>query len=187
MIPGSATARRPRFVFGCLNETPEGYLAQVSDAARQLSGPSVELGNEAVAAASQLVAAVKALDEEIEKLARDLDPSEISRLEEKLTALGDPGTESAVGREMRELLSNQLKLMRRMAFALEHSTARRSRLMEMLNTLWLQMGNLRAEAARESLESDEVTGKIRAICEEIERHAEATEEVNQLVSPSETE
>ena len=168
-------------------ETPEGYLAQVGDAARQLTGPSVELGNEAVAAARQLVAAVNALDKEIEQLARDVDPSEIPRLEEKLTALGDPDTESAAGREMRELLSNQLKLVRRMADALEHSTARRSRLMEMLNTLWLQMGNLRAEAARESLESEEVTGKIRAICEEIERHAEATEEIDQLVSPSETE
>ena len=88
---------------------------------------------------------------------------------------------------MRELLSNQLKLVRRMADVLEHSTARRSHLMEMLNTLWLQMGNPRAEAARESSESEQVTGKIRAICEEIERHAEATEEVDQLVSPSETE
>ena len=168
-------------------ETPEDYLTQVSDAARQLTGPCVELGKEAVAAASQLVAALKALDEEIAKLARDVDPPEIPRLEEKLTALGDPDTESAVGREMRELLSNQLKLVRRMADVLEHSTARRSHLMEMLNTLWLQMGNLRAEAARESSESEQVTGKIRAICEEIERHAEATEEVDQLVSPSETE
>ena len=168
-------------------ETPEDYLTQVSDAARQLTGPCVELGKEAVAAASQLVAALKALDEEIAKLARDVDPPEIPRLEEKLTALGDPDTESAVGHEIRELLSNQLKLVRRMADVLEHSTARRSHLMEMLNTLWLQMGNLRAEAARESSESEQVTGKIRAICEEIERHAEATEEVDQLVSPSETE
>ena len=64
----------------------------MSDAARQLTGPSVELGKEAVVAASQLVAAVKALDEEIAKLARDVDPSEIPRLEEKLTALGHPDT-----------------------------------------------------------------------------------------------
>ena len=183
LLPESTEREAPTSV----PETPEPYLAQVGDAARQLTGPSVELGNEAVAAARQLVAAVKALDKEIEQLARDVDPSEIPRLEEKLTALGDPDTESAAGREMRELLSNQLKLVRRMADALEHSTARRSRLMEMLNTLWLQMGNLRAEAARESLESQEVTGKIRAICEEIERRAEATEEVDQLVSPSETE
>jgi chromosome segregation ATPase len=122
------------------------------------------------------------------KLARDADPGEIARLEQKLATFGDD-TEagSAAECQMRELVSNQLSLMRQLADRLEQVTTRRSRLTEMLNTLWLQMGNLRAEAARESLEGEEVTGKIRALCEEIERHAEATEDVEHLVSPSHSE
>ncbi len=168
-------------------ETPNDYRVQIEEAARELSGTAGELGGEAVGAAGQLSEQLAAVDHEIEKLARDADPAEIPRLEEKLAALGDPGGESAAGRQMRELLSGQLKLMRQLTESLEQATDRRSHLLEMLNTLWLQVGNLRAEAARESLESHEVTGKIRALCEEIERHTDATGEVDQLIAPPETE
>lgn len=182
-----SAAPSPRETSATEPETLQDYLSQIDQAAKGLTGTARELGNDAAVAARQLVAAVEEVDKEIEKLAHDVDPAEIPRLEEKLADLSDPERESEAGRQIRELVSGQLKLLRQLAQGLKHVTERRSRLMGMLNTLWLQMGNLRAEAARESLESEEVTGKIRAICEEIERHAEATEEVDQLVSPSETE
>lgn len=165
-------------------QTPQDYVSQIASLAQDVTASVHGLASDAAAGARQLVAAIDALDTEIAKLARDADPTEVPRLEEKLAALGDPESVSEAGRQMRELLSDQLNLMRQLVSTLERAKERRSRLLEMLHTLWLQVGNLRAQAARETIEDREITQKIRALCDDIDRHTEASAEVERLSASS---
>ncbi len=157
---------------------PYEYLTAIGDAAQQLTGPVREIGSQALAGARQLLSVLQRLDHEIETLAHDADPAEIERLEQKLVALGDEHSSEPESRhQMRQLLQGQLDLVHRLAVQLDAATTRRAQLLGLLRTLWLQLANLRAATAAGALDSHEVTAPIRALCQEIERHAAATEEV----------
>jgi hypothetical protein len=152
-------------------ETPHDYLRSISEAAESLAGPARALGSEAINAARQLLASIQALDSEIATLARDGDPAEVARIEQKLGALSavepDPDEQ-----EMRGLLKSQLELVRRLGSRLEVAAERRAQLIDTLKTLWLQVANLRAQTAEESLEGREVTDRIHRLCAAIEEHAD---------------
>jgi predicted Ser/Thr protein kinase len=152
-------------------ETPHDYLRSISEAAESLAGPARALGSEAINAARQLLASIQALDSEIATLARDGDPAEVARIEQKLAALSavepDPDEQ-----EMRGLLKSQLELVRRLGSRLEVAAERRTQLIDTLKTLWLQVANLRAQTAEESLEGREVTDRIHRLCAAIEEHAD---------------
>ncbi|MEK6769006.1 MAG: hypothetical protein AABY85_08470, partial [Gemmatimonadota bacterium] len=155
-------------------QEPQDYVRAILERAGALTGPARELGSEAVAAARQVVAALETLDAEIALLARDASPGEIAALEQKLAALGDGAGEPASRRELRQMLANQGDLLRRLAEQLEAATRRRERLLDLLRTLWLQVANLRAEAARDALADADVTGRIRAAVAEIGAYTEAS-------------
>ena len=143
----------------------------IAEAAQQLAGPVREIGSEALTGARQLLSVVQRLD-----------PAEIQRFEQKLTALGDdPSSEPESRRQMRQLVQGQLDLMRRLAVQLDAATAKRAQLLGLLRTLWLQLANLRAATAADALHSHEVTAPIRALCQEIEQHAAATEEAGRVL------
>jgi predicted Ser/Thr protein kinase len=152
-------------------ETPHEYLRSISEAAESLAGPARALGSEAINAARQLLASIQALDAEIATLARDADPAEVARIEQKLVALR--GTElDADEQEMRGLLKSQLELVHRLGSRLDEAAERRAQLIDMLKTLWLQVANLRAQTAEESLEGREVTERIHRLCTAIEAHVD---------------
>ena len=153
-------------------QTPHDYLRSISDSAELLAGSARALGSDAVAAARQLVNAIEALDKEIATLARDVDPAEVSRLEQRISAKGEDATDDDE-QQMRVLLERQLELLRRLDARLEAATAQRERHIGMLRTLSLYVANLRARTAEESLESGEVTSQIRALCDAIEQHGDA--------------
>jgi hypothetical protein len=150
-------------------QTPHDYLRGISDSAELLAGSARALGSDAVAAARQLVNGIEALDKEITTLARDVDPAEVSRLEQRLFVIDETATDDDE-QQMRVLLERQLELLRRLAARLESATAQRARHIGMLRTLALYVANLRAQTAEESLESGEVTSQIRALCVAIEHH-----------------
>ena len=154
-------------------KTPTELERSVLNLAQQLSGPVRELGTAALTAARQVVIALGQLDAEIALLARDASPREIAAVEQKLTVLGEEAGEPTARRELREMLTNQRELLRRLADQLSATTRRRERLFDLLRTLWLQMANLRADAARDTLIDADLTGRIRVAVADIAAYVDA--------------
>ncbi len=149
-------------------ESPHDCFRSISAAAEALSGPARALGSDAVVAARQLLSSVEALDREIAVLARDADPAEMARIEQRLSVpFADMGEDE---QQMRLLLEGQLELLRRLAVRLEGATADREHRAGVLRTLALYLANLRARTAETSLEADEVTARIRSLCDAIDHH-----------------
>ena len=174
----SGAAARP--ALSAEPQSPADFVRAIADAAGQLTGPVRETGSEAVTSARQLAGAMEAMDAEILQLARDSNPAELAQVEQKLAALGDAVSDHEARRKMRALLEGQRDLLRGLADQLSAATQRRAQLADLLKTLWLQVASLRAEAACEALGASEITGRIRALCEEIARHAQAAAEVRAI-------
>ena len=147
-------------------QTLHDYLRNISDAAELLAGPARALGSDAVEAARQLVGSIEALDQEIARLTRDADPAEISRIEQRLLALGERTTDSDE-QQMRMLFERQLDLLHRLSARLEGATGHRAHRVGMLRTLFLYVAKLSARTTEESVESGEITAHIRALCDAI--------------------
>ena len=166
-------------------QTPQAYLRAVLDTVQELDEAAREIARDAGDAGRQLMDSIQAVEREIQRLSRDADPSEIAKLEQKLQALGDPKDgEPSEERQLRELSQTQLDLTRRLAERLHAAKERHLSLVGLLKTLWLQIANLRAQSAREAFDSQEVSGKIRALCDEIEGYVAATEETARVLTPS---
>ena len=164
-------------------ETPREYLESIVEAARTLSGPAGDVGADAVSGARQLVESLGKLEQEIESLERDQASADLAGIESKMEDLGpELEGDSDERRLMRRLLSRQLDLAQRLASQLNEARNRRERLLGLLKTLWLQLAELRAGSARQWLATDEISGKIRAVCEDIERHVAALEETARVLN-----
>ena len=146
------------------------YLQAIVRLAQDLTGPAREVAGNAVAAARELVAATEAIDKEVARLRKDVDSAETGRIEQRLAALGERTEgEGEERREMRELLTKHLDLARRLAARLQEKVALRARLADLLKELWRELARLRSQA--EAGPSD--SGRVRAVCTEVERHARA--------------
>ncbi len=55
----------------------------------------------------------------------------------------------------------------------------------MLKTLWLQVANLKAQDTMEAFDSSEISQKVRAIAEDVQRYREASEEAVTLLEMDE--
>ena len=117
-------------------------------------------------------------------LARNASPVEVAEVEQKLSALGDAASVPASRRELRQMLTNQGDLLLRLSEQLAGATRSRERLLDLLRTLWLQVANLRTEAAGEALDGSEVSGRIRAVVAEIGAYADASATLRFDMPPS---
>jgi len=169
---GRAVAR------GAEPRSPDEYAQAIRDLVGQLPSGTQATVSEAADAARQLLGTVAALDAELAKLAQDADPQELDAVEAKLRALGpEAADEREMRREKRALLVHQRALLRRLDERVKESTERRSRLADLLRTMWLQVATLRAEAAHDTLAVTEISGRIKALCTEIDAHVQAAETV----------
>jgi hypothetical protein len=157
-------------------ENAADLLVAIRRLAADLTGPMRELGSESAAAARQLADQLGALDREIAKLARDADPAERRRLEQRLEAVRTE--EDNENNEMRELYVAQLGLLRRLGDRLDEVTARRQRVLELLRVLWLQLSSVRGQIAEAGLDH-EVTGRIRSLIADAERYSVELRELEQ--------
>jgi hypothetical protein len=152
-------------------QTTQEYVEAIGEIAHRLAGPAREPGSEAVAAARQIVGCIQTLDREIAALARNAEPDDVARLEQKLAALGAPVTpEREDVRQMRALLRDQLELVARLAARLEEERARRLRLRDTLKSLWTQLVELRARSLQDSNVSREIGARIRSLRDEVAHH-----------------
>ena len=76
-------------------------------------------------------------------------------------------------RELRETLTNQRDLLKRLADQLADTMHRRQRLFDLLRTLWLHVANLRADVARDTIADADLSGRIRSVVSEIGAYSEA--------------
>lgn len=119
-------------------------------------------------AARGIASAIEALDAEIAALARSFDHAEVERLESRVASLGSPRAGEADGqREMRQLYSSQLDLLKRLSRQSQELSAQRSRYFDLLKTLWRQLSSLRADHAVEDLRVHDITARIRHITDSV--------------------
>ena len=119
-------------------------------------------------------------------MAADSDAAELARLKQKLDALGEPDkSEPENKRRMRELLRQQLEFVQGLADQLEEAREQRARFLNMLKTLWFQVANLTAQVTMEGFDSSEISQKVRAIAEDVQRYREASEETVTLLEVEE--
>ncbi|MFC1640408.1 hypothetical protein ACFL3B_06565, partial [Gemmatimonadota bacterium] len=162
--------------------TPAELVEALHGAASILEGAGREVAIEAVQAGQDLHGTIQLLDEQIRSLARDVDPAELPRLEEKVRGLGELTESSRDGqRRMHELVVQQLSLAKSLARQLDDAQERRTHLVDLLKTLWMQIANLRAHQVDSAFDSSEISGKIRAISDDAKRYVEASDEMVRLL------
>lgn len=154
-------------------QSPAELVRAVLTVVPHLSGPASALGAAALSAARQVERALGQLDEEIAMLARDASPNEIAAVEQRLAALDEAADEPASRRDLREMLTRQRDLLRRLADQLVTTMSRRERFFGLLRTLWLQTSTLRADAARDVVVDPELTGRIHLVVAEIAAYVDA--------------
>jgi len=110
---------------------------------------------------------------EAERLRREVDPEEFDKLNRRLAGLGTGGKDA----DLRALLSGQRDLVMRLEERIAELGARRLRVREQLRLLHQQLLELRARGAESH---EEVTGRIRALNDELRRLGEGWAEVEQV-------
>jgi hypothetical protein len=146
-------------------------------------GPHADIYKEAAHAARTIHAGIQQFEAELAQLIRDADPRERDRIQGSLDALGAAATrESPAKAQMRELLARQLQIFRDMDARREQMSVRRDRLHEQLRTLALELARLRASTSADAAASAGITGRIQAVCREIDIRIDGAREVNALLS-----
>ena len=150
----------------------------IRDMAADLEGDDRGVVEAAAGAAQRIVDLLATLDAEIASLAQDDPEHEVRRLEERLAGV------AAHEEDVARLVRSQLRPARRLAERLEALTGRRVRLVELLRTVWLHVVDLRSRAADDALFESDITGRVLAVCEEVERQVAASRQVAGLLGPS---
>jgi hypothetical protein len=153
--------------------------AAVADLARDLEPIDPHLAAEVRETARDLGEIIAGFDREIADLATHLDPAESARLEARLRALGearhdDAGTTS----RMHDLIASQLALLEDLRQRQATLEERRAQAIDRLRTLWLHLAGLRARRVLEDADAAEITGRIRALCSDVEHLNTAIDELN---------
>jgi len=159
-------------------KTPNELAAAIAALSQRLRAGGLLPDDDCAGAARSVVTAIAALDEEIRRLAGDVDPAEGDRLERRLANAG-------ADVELRSLLESQRELWRRLQQRLEAKQGRRERLRDQLVTLWMQLFELDARVTRGVPVDPELTGQVRALGREVARAGEALSEVERLTAPTE--
>ena len=101
----------------------------------------------------------------------------------KLEALGPETVDDREERrQMRRLLSSQREVARQLGAQLDRAREHEVHLTDLLKVLWLRVAELRAQSMRDAAYDDELSGKVRAACEDIERYVAGVEEADGVVA-----
>jgi hypothetical protein len=145
------------------------------------SSVHMDVYREAAEAARAILDAVTRCDQQVAQLARDADPRERERIEERLLAMGSPaGDASPAMRQMRDLLDRQLQILQDLAKRQVDLGVLRSQLHESLRALTLQLARLRANDLDEAA-SSAITERLRVLMLEIDHRVQASDEVGKLL------
>ena len=156
-------------------QQPSALAAEVGTACARLPHAVRDRVSDAATAAGALAKAIDMLDTEIATLARSFDQAEVDRLESRIAALGSERVAESDGqREMRQLYTSQLELLRRLARQSQELSERRARYMDLLRQLWRQLNALSADHAVEDIRIQDLTARIRHIADSVARDVPAS-------------
>jgi hypothetical protein len=156
-------------------KTPEELTRSIRALNDRLRQAGVLADLESARAAESVRVAIAALDEEVGRLDRELDPSEGERLDRRLAlASGDE--------ELRRLLESQRAVWQRLAQRRDESSRRRDRLRDQLMTLLMQLLELEMRARRGAPADADLTGRVHALCAELARAGEAMVEADRVLA-----
>ena len=168
-------------------QTPDELARGIRSFATRLARAGLLPDDGAVAAAESVRDAIGALEGEIQRLHRELDPADGERLAHRLASLGDGGNEDDEDDiELRRLLEGQQALMRRLEQRRQEKEARRDRLRDQLMTLWMYLLDLDGRMTRGVAADPELTGRVRALTSELRHLGEAMTEVERMLEPPRT-
>jgi hypothetical protein len=160
-----------------VRDTPSEYRRAIAALAPSLPAAASTVGHDVAATSRRLLVAIEACDGEMAGLARDASPMELERLTARLEALeadAEGGTRER--RELIDLLSRQIELMRQMRVRCELVSQRRARLFNLLRGLWTQLELVRDSASGSPVVLEMLAGRLRGLCAEIEEEIAAPAE-----------
>ena len=160
------------------------YAADIQRILAELPEPVRTAVGDAGPAARALAQGIAAMDAELAELSRHADEAERARLEKKLDGVAPHEGEPESRRQMRELIEQQLGLMHRLDVRRRELSDGRDRHLMLVRNLWQQVASLRADARRDSRGVEQITGRVRALCEEAMRQRSARAAVASTLAPT---
>jgi hypothetical protein len=143
-------------------DSPADYVRAIREVLRLAPG-SADIGERTIETAERLRKSIEKRDQELVVLARDAGPGEADRLATKLDALKSDVSDAAEQAELRELVRNQLEVVRRMQGRREIVLRDRAHLLDLMRALWAAV---RAIGENTGADAGAVE-RLAALCEEI--------------------
>lgn len=137
LLRGDSGVRAPE------RDVPADYARAIAEAASLLTGRLLLLRGPVTSTARALTSAIEACDVEIASLGHVANLSELDRLTAQLAALENARGHGRERAQMRELLQQQVTLVRRMRDRAEAIALHRTRLFALLGGLWARVAVLR--------------------------------------------
>jgi aminoglycoside phosphotransferase (APT) family kinase protein len=163
-------------------QTPAEMLRAIAAAVTAMPEPLRPAGEEAESAARRVFALIESIDREVAQLARDADPAERARLEEKLASLEtQSGLDAAAPNRMHELLREQVTLYESLDRRRAQLLTDRDRSVNLLRNLHLQLARSRARFAEDALSGATLSAEIAALCSDLSNQNDAATEVDALL------
>ena len=162
LSPPPGSVRQPA------RESPADHWRAIGELVTLLPPEAGDAGVEAVRVARDLMAALEARDREIAQLSRDASPAELDRLESQLASLESSAqADTPDRRTLRDLVVNQLDVVRRMQVRCEALSHQRTHLFHLMRGLWAQLSFVRTAASSGPAAVQRAADRLRALCAEI--------------------
>ena len=141
------------------------HARAIADLIALLPDAASDVATEALRVARRLASAVEQCDREIASLQHDASAAEIDRLEARLAALdASPTQDGSDAGDLRDLVTHQLNLVRRMHARGEGLSHRRAKLLHLMRGLWAQLCVMRNAEPGSPMRGQD---RLRALCTEI--------------------
>jgi serine/threonine-protein kinase len=149
-------------------DSPADHRRAISDLVTLLPAQAGDVGAEAARIAQRLVTAIEQCDREIALIGRDAGSAELDRLESQLAALQVLSPDESTDRhDLRQLVQNQLQVMRRMHARGEALSHQRAHQLHLMRGLWAQLCLVRNAVSEGPAAATRDIERLRALCEEI--------------------
>jgi serine/threonine-protein kinase len=164
--------------------TPADHRRAIHEVAALLGADAASAGSAARQLADLVCREIERCDRDAAAFARDASPHEIERLTVQLGMLDEsPDRDGADRRELRDLVSHQLDVIRRMQTRREVAEQRSAHLFYLLRGLWAQLCVLRNIAASEPAAVARQSDHVRELCSEMSRALETDGAVTSGAQP----
>jgi len=149
-------------------DSPADHRRAISDLVTLLPAQAGDVGAEAARIAQRVVTAIEQCDREIASIGRDAGSAELDRLESQLGALQVLSPDESTDRhDLRQLVQNQLQVMRRMHARGEALSHQRAHRLHLMRGLWAQLCLVRNAMSDGPATATRDIERLRALCEEI--------------------